>query len=448
MARRDDLENHDTITKPRRAFHVGMRVCAGILAFLPLLTAAPVRGEGITLSGESTTIFRLRESIDKKNIAPAYEFLRLSLTDLDKDGRLSFFFGGWGRTDLGARSTDKFQDGDLQYGYVSYRSPKNNLLINAGRQFISEGVAAEKFDGLYLRNDFAAGIGAAAFVGKPVITEPSYDGGSVVYGTRLSQSMQNYYTVGVSVLKSERESGTRYREEEGLDLWLHPVQQFDLVGRSSYNSITSGWMEHTYSASYTPLSNLRFGADLSVINYKDYLFNLTTRALSLNNGIITPNERLTAAGAAIAYNPLAELTIIVDYKNYGYRYAGSADYFGGKAVYSKPESFSAGFAVHRMEGVSDRLRYSEYRLFATKKLGHADFAVDATNINYASRINGVKNSFAVTGAGGYEISPALKVGLDMEYSKNPDFNNELRGLVKITYLFNVKRREGGSKSEK
>jgi hypothetical protein len=260
--------------------------------------------------------------------------------------------------------------------------------------------------------------------------------------------MPKYYTIGVSALKSESESGARYREEEGFDIWLHPLQQFDLIGRTTYNSITNGWMEHTYSASYTPVSNLRFGADLSIINYQDYFFNVTTRALSLTNGIITPNERLTAVGATIAYNPLNELTLMVDYKNYGYRFAGKADYFGGKAVYSKPESFSAGFAVHRMEGASDRLRYSECRLFATKKLGHADFVADITNVSFDHRINGIKNSYSMTGSAGYEINPDLKVALDMEYSKNPDFENDLRGLVKITYLFNVKRGEGGSKSEK
>ena len=53
----------------------------------------------------------------------------------------------------------------------------------------------------------------------------------------------------------------------------HP--QLDLTGRSTYNSITSGWMEHSYAASYAPLTTLRLGADYSHINFKDYLASVT-----------------------------------------------------------------------------------------------------------------------------------------------------------------------------
>jgi len=440
------LKNHQ---KEKSGFisHNILKVTGGVLAVSSMLLATPLMAADYSFSGESNTILRMRTNIEKKDIYPVYEYLRLNMTDNRSDGSgVAFYLGAWGRLDLADKTTDKYSDADLQYAYLSYRSAKNNTVVNLGRQFVTEGVATEKVDGLYLRNDFVAGISAAAFAGKSVITEPDYKGGNVIYGARLSQGMPKYYSVGLSALKSEGDDKSRYREEEGLDIWIHPLKQVDLTGRTSYNSITDGWMEHAYTLSILPLESLRISADVSNINYKDYFFNMTTSALKLISGslgIIDPNEKLLAAGAAVSYTPVKNLTIAGDYKNYNYEVAGSADYFGGKVTYSIPESFAAGFGAHRMEGTSDRLRYSEYRLYASKKIGHADLSADLINVNYDKSINGVRNSYAISGSAGYEFHPKLKVGADLEYSKSPDFDNEVRGLIKITYLFDTKRSEGG-----
>jgi hypothetical protein len=416
---------------------------------LSLLCSTPLLAGDYSFSGEANTILRMRTTIDKKNIYPAYEYLRLNMTDIRTDGSaVSFYLGAWGRADLADKSGEKYTDSDLQYAYLSYRGAKNNTVVNLGRQFVTEGVAAEKLDGLYLRNDFAAGISAAAFAGKSVITEPTYKGGNFIYGTRLTQSMPKYYTVGVSALKSDTETKSRYREEMGADIWIHPIDKVDLTGRSSYNSITYGWMEHAYTLSVTPMESLRISADVSSINYRDYFFNMTTTALSFSNMIISPNEELTAAGVAVSYVPIKNLSVAADFKRYNYKIAGNADYYGGKATYSLPDSFSAGVGIHRMQGTSASLRYTETRAFASKKLGKADLTVDFHNVWYDKLLNGVRNVYVVTGAAGYQFNEKLTVGADLEYSRNPDFDDEVRGLVKITYAFDTKRSVGGGKSEK
>jgi hypothetical protein len=421
-----------------------------------MLWSSPLLASDYSFSGDSNTILRMRTTIDKKNILPVYEYLRLNLTDNRSDGSgVSFYIGAWGRADLADKSTDKNTDADLQYAYLSYRAAKNNTVVNLGRQFVTEGVAAEKLDGIYLRSDFTYGITAAAFAGKSVITEPSNKGGNIIYGTRLAQSMPKYYTIGVSALKSDdTDAKSRYRQELGLDLWARPIAMVDLTGRSSYNSITEGWMEHAYALTVTPLENLRISADVSNIHYKDYYYNMTTSVFSLitnpsvSNGQIDPNEQLTTAGVTVSYIPIKNLTVAADYKHYYYDVAGTAKYYGGKASYSLPDSFSAGVGLHRMDGSSYKLRYTETRAFASKKLGKADLAVDFINVWYDNRINGMRISSAVTGAAGYEFNEKLKFGADVEYSHNPDFENEVRGLLKVTYAFDTKRSVEGGKSEK
>jgi len=431
--------------KSCQAFGAGVAVLASAL-----LWTTPLIAGDYSFSGESNTILRMRTTINDKNLFPAYEYLRLNASDNRSDGTgLSFYLGAWGRGDLGDKSTSSSTDGDLQYAYLTYRAPKNNTAVSIGRQFISEGVATERIDGLYLRNDFLYGIGASAFVGHSVITEPNFPGGSIVYGARISQTDKKYYTVGLSALKSEYENSSRYREEEGLDLWIRPHQKVDLTGRSTYNSLTNGWMENNYALSYAPLSTLRFGADFSHINFKDYLASVTTSALSLINPVWKANEKQTAVGTSVAYSGFKNLNVTADYRFYSYDQSGDASYFGGKASYSFPENLTVGAGLHRMDGDTDRLRYVEFRAFASKKIGHADLTIDATNLNYDRNINGIRACYTFTGAAGYELNRKLKLGADMEYSKNPDFDNEVRGLLKATYTFDTTfAAEGGTKSEK
>lgn len=424
---------------------------AGVLSLAStLFWSAPLMAYDYSVSGEANTIFRMRTTTDDKKLFPAYEYLRLNMTDNRSDGSgVSFYLGAWGRADFADKSSVNRTDADLQYAYLTYRAPKNNTVATIGRQFISEGVAAERVDGVYLRSDFARGFGASAFFGNSVITEANYKGGTLIYGTRISHTNSKYYTIGLSALQSEYENNTRFREEEGLDLWVRPLDRIDVTGRSTYNSLTDGWMEHSYAVAYSPLSTLRFGVDFSHINFKDYLASVTTSALSLMNPVWKGNEKQTAVGTSVGYTGIRNLSVSADFKFYSYDQSGDAGYYGGKASYSFPEELVVGGGIHRMDGQMERLRYTEYRIFAAKKLGHADLTLDATDVNYDISINGVSNSYTITGAAGYELNRKLKLGADLEYSKNPDFDREVRALVKATYTFDSKfAAEGGTKSEK
>lgn len=430
---------------PRYAFPCALKLLGSIVTSCSLLAFSPLVAGAADISGGSTTILRLQETTQDKDLAPIYEYLHLSLTDTLPDGTISFHVGGWGRGDLGdARGSDGRINGDLQYGFLSYRANKSNLQFSVGRQFLAEGVATEKIDGVYLRSDLAAGFTTAAFVGAPVVTEPNYKGGEVVYGGRIAHTLPGYYTIGLSALKSDQGS-QELREEQGVDLWLHPVNMVDIAGRSSYNSLTNGWMEHAYTASVTPLDSLRISAMVSQVNYQDYFYNVTTNALSLTNGILDPNENVLALGGSIGYTAAKNLVLTADYKNYNYDIAGRADYFGGKVTWALPESLLTGFSYHRMEGESAQLRYNEYRAYATKKLGKADVTLDLIDIDFDNSTNGIHNSYSAAAAAGYNFAEGLRVAANVDFLKSPEFDQEVKGFLKLTYAFDFGK-EG--KSEK
>jgi len=415
-----------------------LRRALGVLAVGTLLMSAhQAYAADTTYTGEFNTLLRMGKDAGKRNLYPVYEYLRLQTNTTLKDGSdVSFQFGGWGRLDLADKSSSQVTDGDVQYALLSYQGAKNNLVINLGRQFVAEGVATELLDGLYLRQDLKAGFGAAAYVGKPVMTTVQEKTVDTVYGARLSHTMPAYYAIGASVLKSDRGS-ERYREEAGIDVWARPITDLDLTGRTSYNSITSGWMEHAYALSYAPLESLKLSVDLANINYRHYFHNMTMSAFSLKNGIINPDENMVSVGGSVAYNLTKNLTVTADFKNYAYNIIGESNYYGGKVSYRLPDSLLAGAGFYRMDGATSRLRYNELRAYVSKMLGKTDLTADFITLMYDKSVAGVKNSYIVTGAASHAFGKKVKVGADIEYSRTPDFDNQLRGILKLSYLFDT-----------
>lgn len=411
-----------------------LKIMGSILFSCSLLVFGQTAANATSVSGDSLTILRMRENTQNDFLLPIYEYLHLSVTDVGSQGTTSVEIGGWGRQDLADRSTDQHTEGDIQYGFLSYRANRNNLQLNAGRQFVIEGVATERVDGLYLRSDLAAGFTAAAYVGNPVVTEPNFDGGELIYGGRVAHTLPKYYSIGLSLLRNETD-GEGLREEQGIDLWLHPMQQIDITGRSTYNSLSSGWMEHAYTASVTPMSTVNVSATFQQVNYEDYFYHVTTSALSLTNGILVPGEEMWNIGGSVGYTGVKNLAITGEYNHYEYEIAGSADYFGLLASYTTPTALTTGASFHRMDGSSGPLSYYQYRVWATQKFGAADVTLDFFDVDFDRGINGRENTYSLAAAAGYDFSQNLRVAADVDYLRSTDFDHELRGLIKVSYAF-------------
>jgi hypothetical protein len=410
-----------------------------VLAVLLLtVTALPTTAAAASLTGNSNTYFQSREGTDKSDLMPIYEYLDFTVQDLGMES-VSVHFGGWLGYDLNDSSfgDGKKKGSDLQYGYVSYRSKEGNALVNLGRIMVFEGVAAERLDGISARTDLRGGFGISAFGGSPVEVGTDLAGNNIIYGARVSHQSTGIYTIGLSYLKEDKNSNT-FREEEGVDLWLRPVNKVELMGRSSYNAETKGWMEHTYYLMLGPFDKLRFNTEASWINYGDYFAGATTNVFSIApGGPIDPREKVNILGEEVFFAINSNWAISADYKNYGYDIAGSANYYGVKATYVKAKSYNAGVAVHRMDGDTDPHQYDEYRIYASKKIDKFDVTVDLLDVKYKVAINDVTNAYSATLAAGYELTEKLKLGADVEYGKNPDFDKDVRLFLKLNYRFDA-----------
>ena len=302
---------------------------------------------------------------------------------------------------------------------------------------VFEGVAAERVDGIYARTDLKKGFGISAFGGAPVETGTDLPGNSSIYGGRLSHQYAGLYTIGVSYLNENKNSDI-WRREGGLDLWVRPMNKVELTGKSSFNFQTVGWMEHSYYLMFGPFDKLRVNAEATWINYEDYFASTTSSVFKLTpGGILDPKEKVSILGPEVFYAINEKWGISADYKSYSYDIAGSASYYGVKATFRTPKSYSAGISLHKMEGDTDRLTYDEYRIYAAKKINKVDVAVDLLDVKYKEPINDVTNAYSATLAAGYEMTQKLKLGADVEYSKNPDFDKDVRFFLKLNYRFDA-----------
>ena len=390
----------------------------------------------IDLTGTSSTYLQSRTAADDTKFLPLYEYLDFAVQK-NAESSFSAHFGGWGRYDLKDESFGKKTDTDLQYGYLSYRKATNNTVVNLGRVMVFEGVASERLDGIYARTDLKGGLGVSAFGGSPVETATDLPGNNMLYGARLSHEFSDIYKIGLSYLKEEKNSED-FRKEEGVDIWLQPMSKVAVIGRSSYNSITSGWMEHSYSLSLGPFDKLRLGADFSRISYRDYFSSATMTAFSFTPDLLSLDEKSRTLGASAAYMVTDKVTVSVDYKKYGYSIAGDAAYFGGKIACSKSDG-GGGLSYHRMNGETSRLRYAEYRLYKYIKSGKTDVGVELFEVAYDDAINGVKDAYSGSLTAGYELTEKMKIGADVEYAKNPDFDKDVRAFIKLIYKFGSER---------
>ncbi len=414
----------------------------------PVLLMLPGISPAVEIAGTSNTYLQSRESADGSKLLPLYEYLDFNVQDLGKES-VSVHFGGWLGYDLQDDSfgNDKKKGSDLQYGYVSYRTKENNAVVNLGRVMVFEGVAAERLDGIYARTDIKGGFGIAVFGGAPVETGDNLPGNNTIYGARISQQSAGLYTIGLSYLKEEKNS-VNFREDEGIDLWFRPVNKVELMGRSSYNAETKGWMEHAYYLVLGPFDKLRFNTEASWINYEDYFAGATTNVFKLTlGGPLDPKEKVSILGEEVFYAINSNWAASMDYKNYSYNLAGSAGYYGAKVTYALPKSYNAGISVHKMDGDTNRLKYDEYRIYASKKINKFDVAVDVMDVKYKEPINGVTSAYSATIAAGYELKHNLKVGLDIEYAKNPDFNKNVSTFAKVIYGFDLGGGSHGSQDK-
>ena len=363
-----------------------------------------------------------------KRYAPFYEQIEIDIKDSDR--KWCFYSSGWVRADLKSRSFEDREMDELTYAFLRY-SPfaDRSMLVTAGRHLVFEGVASEQTDGLSLRWEVTPRIGFALYGGRPVETEFDGKRGDLIYGSRVFYRYEKTAEAGVSFLREDN-SGSRYREEYGVDLWLRPDRQIEFQGHSFFNNITGGAIEHSYDLRFFPSARLTVSGFLTRSNYTDAFWARTLSAFSPD--ILGKDEQITKTGVSAEYRLAGKTSLSLQFTGYEYNKSGSARYYGAHFA-SEIYGVSSGLFIRRMEGETERLRYIEIRAYAQRKIKKTTVTLDMVNIHYDSPYNGLSNAYALNGALGYMINNSLQLEADINHAKTPDFTGATTAMLKLVY---------------
>jgi hypothetical protein len=427
-----------------------MKVTLTGLIVLGLITLLPSGIFATEVAVDSNTIVRIEQrdviGSDKQNILPATQFIGLDadrLADMD----LSFHFYGWGRVDLGDKSfNDDYSDGGFTYGYLRYRFNAANADVRAGRFFVREGIVNEQVDGLNARTDLPLGFGISAFGGATVhnrnLFRESSDGkGDGLFGGRFNYRYKGMLDLGLSGVYESTAPTLLFHSNGdhrlvGGDVWLSPVKQVELTGHSSYNTETSAFAEHSYLLNIKPVQKLTLSAEFNERRDQSFFFSWAM----FSGAGFNPDDRSRSIGTVVSYEMRKGVVITGDYKHYE-RERGNADRFGAEARLSfLDNSLRSGVGYHYLsagEGFAlannPTASYPEIRAYSLHDTKTYFAAVDLLGFFFADKIYDQKSALEGVLSIGYHISPVLAISGDASFGKNPEFTQEAKWLVRLTY---------------
>jgi len=424
-----------------RLYPRGLSVCfssVGIILFLlPALLPTLSHAADITLSSRTYLLHYERDAAGaSERFTPLYEYLSGDAHGLGGKA-ISFHFYGWGRQDFGDETGSGKTAGELGSAYLQYLHPTGNAEARLGRFFLTEGVAAEIIDGVFLKSRIAYGMGVSVFGGVPAeATITSTKTGDSIFGGRVFYARPGYAEVGVSYLQEKGEFQGNDRKEIGGDLWLRPFGPVELIGRATYNNATSALAFQRYLVRLAPVASVDLSVGYEAYKYKDYF------QAALNPAFLFPSidntDRVRTVFAVLDWEVVKSVTVTLGAKSIKHDAATIGDAtrgeLGMKYAYNNNRD-AAGLSAAVVDADRDENAYREYRGYATCSPAKWRFALDALTQQYKQAISGTKNAYHVVGSAGYQLFEILRLSGDLTYTKSPRFDKDYAGLVRASLSF-------------
>lgn len=420
---------------------LGSRVL-GLL--LTLLIGLPTAAMAADFQVKSDTLFRFfeRETAGQgeRRAAPAYEYLQVDFGTAAEPG-LSFHAYGWGRLDLA--NDDYFKDdtaGELLYGYLEYRRKEANFNARLGRQQIFDGVGNETVDGLRLSSDLGRYFSAALYAGQPAaLDSESGRSGDSIYGGRLGHRLAGWYDIGLSYKEVDNDSDLAERMM-GVDLGLYLPKGIILSGFSAYNLETDGWGEHSYEVRFR-LADVDLRPYFQQFRYEDQ-FGTGANGAAPFRFLAETGEEVTVLGADATWRGGESWDFGAKVKAYDFdRRDETSQYYALLATWHGDERCSVGGEAGVMDGDAARDDYLLLRAYAywnklPPKLPVSFLSGELVWVNYREDIYNEDTSlFLSLGTGRRFLDDALEVKLSGDYSSDPYFDDDVRGMLTVSYLF-------------
>jgi hypothetical protein len=311
---------------------------------------------------------------------------------------------------------------------------------------VHEGIANEQVDGIGARTDLPLGFGVSAFGGAAVHTrhllgENSDGKGDTLFGGRANYRYKGMLELGVSgVYESKAPTLTSFTNGNhrliGGDVWLKPHRMVEVMGHTSYNPETKGISEHTYLLNLKPLGGLVLSGEFNEQRDRSYFYAWTM----FSGSALNPADKSRSVGASASYGISRAVEVAVDYKHYT-RELGNADRYGVETRLNfQNNSLRGGAGYHYLRAGNGfaitgtpSASYHELRAYVMKDLKACFGALDAIGYLFKEKVYNERSAWETTASLGYRITPPLALSGDISYGRNPQFTEEVRGLIRLTY---------------
>jgi len=425
-----------------------MRKTAGVMRWLGLVglltLLLPVSASALEMRFKADTLLRgfERDTATKTDatVLPIYEYFQADVETPGEPG-LGFHLYGWGRWDLA--DNDFYDDataGELLYGYLEYSAAQARFNARLGRQYVFEGVANESIDGLRVSSDLGKYFSGSLYAGQPVaLADENGRSGDSIYGGRLAYHLAGLGGLGLSYKKIESD-GDNGEETAGLDLSAYLPYNVSLYGFSAFNVNAGEWREHSYELRF-PLGPANLRPYFQKFRYKDY-FGIDAGNVNPFLLLAKSGEELTVLGTDLTLPVGENWTLVGKVKNYDYSILNdNAQYFGAQATWASEGNNQIGGELGVMNGDTDQNKYTLVRLYTYWgqmpdgcPLGFV--STDLVYVYYDREIYGEDSSLFISlGIGRKFMEDALALKLSGDYSSDPYFDKDVRGMLTVSYRF-------------
>ena len=405
---------------------MGIKGLLRLLLFVSLLSATSVWGADIHGSS-STQLLWFNDFYNGRQIELG-EYLRLSVTKLDKDNKFAIYGYGRGTQDL---TNGDGLNGRLYYLYGDYRDLFDKFDVKVGRQFVNLSAGTTIIDGgqVDLKN-----IGPVAFT--------VLGGRDVVFGIDGELTRDGNYALGMAAYL------TGFRKTD-LDVsWFRKWDEGDVA-----RDIVGGSFKQYLWDSVKLYSNARY--DLTSEVFSEVLAGV--KYFPTANLVLTgewfqsyPTFDTTSIYSVFAVNRYQEGVIRADYTineniavNAGYSRQdygddGTADVYEAGCTLRPISTLTVGLAYDRHDGYGGHLDGGTFDVTwdATKELMLAGgLTVDAYNRDFFPTVPEDEIAQKYWLGAKYRMGKNMAASLRIEDDVNVTYNSNVQGRFVFDYSF-------------
>jgi hypothetical protein len=403
---------------------MGIKGVLRLLLCLSLLTATT--SWAAEIHGRSSTQFLSfsNELLNDKRQIELAEYLRLSITNIDKAGKFSIYGYGRGSQDF---TNGQGLNGRLYYLYADYRDLFDKVDLKIGRQFVNLAAGSALIDGAKVDLKNVGPVAFSIMGGRDVTFGLNGEGGTSNATMGLAAYLAGFKQTDAELSWFHKwDGGLVSRDILGASFKQYLLSNVKVYGNARYDITSEAFNEVQGGVKFYPVSNLIFTGEY----YQSYATFDTTSIYSV-----------------FAVNRYQEGVFRIDYTfndivsvNAGYNRQGYGD---GAAA----NVYHAGVGLRLIEPLRLNVEYDNRNGYYGSTNGAI---VDASyDINKTSQIAGgitydVYQRDALTGdeiarrywlGGKYKLASNMAVSGRIQDDVNAQFSRNISGRVTFDYDF-------------